>query len=391
MGSSDSSGQSGEKQEVEEMISVLFLIPTLDRGGAENVLVDLVNHMDQSKFQITVQTLFDENSQKDRLREGIEYKTFLYHQFHGNSRLMARIPARLLYKLIVGKRYDVVVSYLEGPTTHIISGCPYKDSKRIAWIHSALDTERGLSAGFSSKAAAVKAYKKFDRVVFVAESVKSRIEETAETIFENSCVLYNTINSKEIFERSKEETIGFSFPKDEFCIVSTGKITPVKGYDRLARIQKRLRDSGYHTHIFILGEGKDKGAIEEYVIKNELSDSFTFLGFQENPYKYLAMADLFVCSSRREGFSTSVSEALIIGVPVVSTNCSGAYELLGENNDYGVVTENNTMALFKGIKTILDDPKQLRRYQKQAKKRGKMFAINQTVAEVEKMLFMISE
>ena len=91
------------------MISVLFLIPTLDRGGAENVLVDLVNHMDQSKFQITVQTLFDKDSQKDRLREGIEYRSFLYHQFHGNSRLFARIPAGLLYRLIVRKRYDVVV------------------------------------------------------------------------------------------------------------------------------------------------------------------------------------------------------------------------------------------------------------------------------------------
>ena len=61
------------------MISVLFLIPTLDRGGAENVLVDLVNHMDQSKFRITVQTLFDKDSQKHRLKKGIRYKSFLYH------------------------------------------------------------------------------------------------------------------------------------------------------------------------------------------------------------------------------------------------------------------------------------------------------------------------
>ena len=107
------------------MISILFLIPTLDRGGAENVLVDLVNHMDQTRFRITVQTLFDKDSQKDRLKKGIEYRTFLYHQFHGNSRLMARIPAEILYRAIVKKHYDVVVSYLEGPTTHILSGCPF--------------------------------------------------------------------------------------------------------------------------------------------------------------------------------------------------------------------------------------------------------------------------
>ena len=163
------------------MISVLFLIPTLDRGGAENVLVDLVNHMDQSKFQITVQTLFDENSQKNRLREGIEYKTFLYHQFHGNSRLQARIPARLLYKLIVKKRYDIAVSYLEGPTAHIISGCPYQDTKKIAWFHSAHETDRGFRAGFASKSLAIEAFKQFDKIVFVAKTVKEKIERTDNT------------------------------------------------------------------------------------------------------------------------------------------------------------------------------------------------------------------
>ena len=348
------------------MISVLFLIPTLDRGGAENVLVDLVNRMDQSRFHITVQTLFDQNSQKDRLKEGIEYRSFLFHQFHGNSRLFARIPARLLYKLIVGRRYDIVVSYLEGPTTHIISGCPFDDSKRIAWIHSAHESGRGFSAGFISKKAAIKAYKEFDTVVFVARSVKNAIEETAGVSFENSCVLYNTINAEHVRTQSRVK-VDFVFPSDELSIVSVGKITAVKGYDRLACIQKKLVDAGYKTHVYILGTGIDQETLEEYIEKNEIQDSFTFLGFKDNPYHYVANADLFVCSSRREGFSTAVTEALILGVPVVSTRCSGACELLGVNNEYGIITENSEEALFKGIKILLDDPELLAHYRKQAK------------------------
>ncbi|MBR3241545.1 MAG: glycosyltransferase [Parasporobacterium sp.] len=371
------------------MISVLFLIPTLDRGGAENVLVDLVNHMDQNKFRITVQTLFDKDSQKHRLKEGIEYKSFLYKQFHGNSRIMARIPAGLLYRIIVRKRYDVVVSYLEGPTTHIISGCPYADSKKVAWIHSAHDRGRGFSAGFRSKAAAIKVYKELDKIVCVAKTVKDKIDETAETLFTNSCVLYNTINAQEILQRSQEELGGFAFPEDEFCIISTGKITEVKGYDRLAVVQKKLKEEGYKTHVYILGTGKDKEKIEEYTERNGIKDSFTFLGFQENPYKYVAKADLFVCSSRREGFSTAVTEALILGVPVVSTNCSGAYELLGENNEYGIVTENDEEALLEGVTIILDDPVLLQKYRIAAKERGESFNSEQTVGEVEKMLLQI--
>lgn len=368
------------------MISVLFLIPTLDRGGAENVLVDLVNHMDQSKFQITVQTLFDQNSQKHRLREGIEYRSFLRRQFHGNSRIQAWLPARLLYRMIVRKRYDIVVSYLEGPTTHILSGCPYPDSKKVAWFHSALTNDRGFHAGFSSKEAALCAYRQFDLIAFVAQSVRETIEKTAGVQFARTCVLYNTLNTDAILKGAEEEFQECPFSDREFNIVSTGKITPVKGYDRLARVQKMLRDAGYPTHVYILGTGPDQSAIEKYLRDNSLEDSFTFLGFHDNPYQYVSRADLFVCASRREGFSTAVSEALVLGVPVVSTNCSGAKELLGDHDEYGVVTENDEDVLFQGIKRILDDPKLLAHYRQQAQIRGKMFLTTNTVEAVEEML-----
>ena len=209
------------------MISVLFLIPTLDRGGAENVLVNLVNHMDQTKFQITVQTLFDKDSQKDRLREGIEYRSFLYRQFHGNSRLQARIPARLLYRIIVRKRYDIVVSYLEGPTAHILSGCPYKDSKKVAWIHVEMDRDRQLSAGFRSKEKAVWAYRGYDRVVYVADTVKRAIERIAGQPFPGSLVLYNTIDTDEIRQKAKEQPAA-AYSDKEVNIISVGRIISAK-------------------------------------------------------------------------------------------------------------------------------------------------------------------
>lgn len=373
------------------MISVLFLIPTLDRGGAENVLVDLVNHMDQSKFKITVQTLFDQDSQKDRLRDGIEYRTFLKHQFHGNSRLQAFLPAKLLYRLIVRKRYDIVVSYLEGPTTHILSGCPYPDSKKVAWFHSALTNDRGFHAGFSSKEAAIRAYRQFDLIAFVARTVRETIEKTAGEQFARTCVLYNTLNTDVILKGAEEEFQECPFSDREFNIVSAGKITPVKGYDRLARVQKMLRDAGYPTHVYILGTGPARKEIESYLQKNDLSKSFSFLGFQENPYQYVARADLFVCSSRREGFSTAVSEALVLGVPVISTNCSGAKELLGERNEFGVVTENEEQTLFEGIVQLVENRDLLAHYRVQAKERGNHFQMNSTVLAVEKEFLQLVE
>ena len=371
------------------MTSVLFLIPTLDRGGAENVLVDLVNHMDQSKFRITVQTLFDKDAQKDRLRDGIEYKTFMYHQFHGNSRLFSLIPSRLLYRLIVRERYDVIISYLEGPTTHIISGCPFPDSKKVAWVHVEMRKAKQASVGFASLKKALRQYHKFDKIVFVAKTVQESFCKVTESSFENGIVLYNTVDSDNILEKSLDNNLQMIFSKDEFNIISVGRVIQAKGFDRLAHIQKQLRSEGYKTHVYILGTGKDQEELENYIAESNISDSFTLLGFQSNPYKYISAADLFVCSSRREGFSTAVTEALVLGIPVVSTNCSGAYELLGENNEYGLVTENNEEALYQGIKKMLDDSALLEHYQNQAAKRGRCFSTEETVRAVEDMLLSL--
>ena len=128
---------------------------------------------------------------------------------------------------------------------------------------------------------------------------------------------------------------------------------------------------------------------DRFLAEKGNSESFTFLGFQENPYKYVSKADLFVCSSRREGFSTAVSEALVLGVPVVSTDCSGARELLGEHDEYGLVTENNEEALYQGVRRVLDDPALLAYYKKMAAERGKIFDTTSTVKAVEKMLMAV--
>lgn len=98
------------------------------------------------------------------------------------------------------------------------------------------------------------------------------------------------------------------------------------------------------------------------------------VGYRTNPYKYVKNCDLYVCSSHSEGFSTSVTESLVVGTPVVTTLCSGMTELLGENNEYGIVTENNEDALYEGIKKMLTTPDLLDAYAAKAKERGKAFS-----------------
>ena len=132
--------------------------------------------------------------------------------------------------------------------------------------------------------------------------------------------------------------------------------------------------------------GEEQNHLQKLVEENHIKDSWTFVGFKSNPYKYVKNADLYVCSSRKEGFSTAVTESLIVGTPVVSTNCSGTTELLGYNNEYGIVTENNEEALYEGIKKMISDKNVFDYYKKQARKRGNKFSTSETVKAVEEML-----
>ncbi|MDY3308100.1 MAG: glycosyltransferase, partial [Eubacteriales bacterium] len=94
----------------------------------------------------------------------------------------------------------------------------------------------------------------------------------------------------------------------------------------------------------------------------------------------------FVCASHAEGFSTAATEALIVGTPVCTVEVSGMKEMLGENNEYGIVTENDDEALYKGIKSLIDAPELLAHYKHRAEMRGKTFSTENTVKAVEEML-----
>ena len=106
------------------------------------------------------------------------------------------------------------------------------------------------------------------------------------------------------------------------------------------------------------------------------------LGFHSNPYAFIKNADVLVCSSDYEGFSTFITEGLILGRPIVTTDVSGMRELLGEN-EYGLITANDDDAFYEGVKRMLTEPGLLEHYAKRADARGKDFRRERLVRETE--------
>lgn len=367
------------------MIKVLFLIHDLGHGGAEKVLVNLVNNMDPLKFDITVMALFGGGVNEQFLKPHIHYKAVFPKPFPGNSHVMKLFSPQVLHKWFIKEDFDIEVSYLEGPAVRIISGC--QNTKLISWIHCTMRSENEFTVGFRSMKEAVKCNMRFDRTIFVSREVQRAFEKFCPHI--QGQVLYNTNESDKILEMSNVSIDTELFRQDEIKLIGVGKIEEVKGFDRMARIHKKLRNEGYPIHTYILGEGSKRPELENYLEKENLNNSFTFLGYQTNPYKFVKACDLFVCSSHSEGFSTAATEALIVGTPVVTTLVSGMKEMLGDNNEWGIVTENNEEALYQGIKRLLDDPELLAHYKKQAEIRGKTFSTENTVKAVEEMLLSL--
>lgn len=364
---------------------VLFLIHDLMGGGAEKVLVNLVNNMDKSKFDITVMSLFDVGVNKQYLSNQIRYQYCYKKLFRGNMHYMKLFSPEQLHRKYIKEEYDIEVAYLEGPCARIISGCPNKRTKLVSWIHSKMDTQTKAALGFRNYQEAQKCYGRFDRIVAVSKWVRDFFSEALQ--YKGTVeVLYNTIETEKISRLADEPIDDVTFSKECINICSTGKITANKAFDRIARIHKRLLDEGINNRVYIMGVGNEQAKIEDYLHSYNLANSFIFLGFKDNPYKYVKQCDLYVCSSYSEGFSTAVTEALIAGTPVVTTLCSGMTELLGENNEYGIITENDEDALYEGVKKMVLQSSVLSYYSKKSLERGKNFSAKKTVTAVEKML-----
>lgn len=368
-------------------MKVLFLIHDLGVGGAEKVLVNLVNNMDRSKFDVSVTALFG-GVNEQFLKPDIHYRAIFSRSFRGNSRIMKLLSPKQLHRLFVKETYDVEVAYLEGPASRIISGCSDFETKIVSWIHIEQSSAEDAACSFRSVREAVNCYNRFNRIIGVSKEVRRTFLKELPVKVPMQ-VLYNANESAAIVQQSKEAVDDGLFQDGEIKLVGVGKLLKHKGFDRMARIVKRLDSEGYPVHLYALGVGPLRDELERYRVENHLEGKITLLGYQTNPYKYVAKCDLFVCASYAEGFSTAATEALIVGTPVCTVEVSGMKEMLGENNEYGLVVENNEEALYQGIKKLLDAPELLKHYKKKAEERGKMFSTEKTVRAVEEMLLKL--
>ena len=377
------------------MIKVLFFLESLGGGGAEKVLVNLIKGLDKSKYNITVKVMSDVGVYNDEIAEIIKCKSIISGKNYGKNifhnifykikyKLIYLLPKKIIYKIIAREKYDVEVAFIEGFATAVISESKNKLSKKIAWIH--VDPlERNYADGyFKNLEEHSQCYKKFDKIVCVSKSVeRSAIKKYGITL-NNIMTQYNPIDEDDIKKRANEKINILDSSAIKF--ITIGRLVEQKGYDRLIRVIKRLKEEYDGVfQLLILGDGDKKKQLGEYIKENKLTNIVKLQGFVKNPYPYLKNSDLFICSSRAEGYSLVIAESLILNVPVISTKCSGPNELL-DFGKYGMLVENDEDSLYLGLKNIIDDRNKLKELKKKSQKRSEIFNYKKTIERIEKKI-----
>lgn len=365
------------------MIKILFFSQGLSAGGAEKVLCNLVNNMDQKKFDITVQTI-DKYDPRQYLDEGIHYKVVNHCKTALGKRLFSywfRLCAelKLAYRFFVKDNYDIEVAYLETGSTKIIAQSTNKKAAKIAWVHCDLSQKEGVDTAVDK---IKKQYRQYDKIVCVSEDVKRGFYKLFGTDFDIE-VLYNVIDEEEIFVKA-EQSIEWHRDPDEMQLLAVGRLAPQKNFSYLIDTCKRLRLDGYQFHLNILGEGPERENLEKQIQTLGLEDTVTLRGFTNNPYPWMKQSDIIVCSSKYEGISTVVQEALILGKTVITTPCAGMAELLGAS-EFGVIAEDSDVGLYNCLKSMIESSDLVLKYQKLSAKRGTQLKKTQVLNNTQRM------
>lgn len=387
------------------MKKLLFLNHTLGVGGAEKVLVNLVNGLDKSKYDVTLMTVIDTGIFKKDLNPDVKYKTIFKLPFNFNKsgesgslqasssplktflkkvyQLFWRYaPCKWIYKKYVKDNYDYEIAFLEGICAKILAASTEEKAKKYVWLHIDLINENKSDAFFKNIDDQKKCYASFDKIVCVSDIVRNQAIKKLNLNTTKYVKLYNSIHSDEIKEKASLKDINHSI----FTFATVGRLATQKGYDRMISVSKKLKDEGYQFRVQIIGEGPEEMNLKNMVEELNLQDVIQFLGFQSNPYPYIKACDVFICPSRAEGFSTVASEAVVLHKACLVTNCSGMGELFGENGEYGYVVSNDENGIYEGMKNIINNNELIINLEQKSKENSSRFNLEESISLLEKEL-----
>lgn len=274
----------------------------------------------------------------------------------GYNRIYKKIYASYARRRIA-EPYDLVVGYQEGESNDLSVMIPSR--KHLIWYHSNYKTYYPYENG--NRLADL--FDLADVIAFVTKESYSFFGDQNREYFDKCRVIRNVLPVKRIKALAFAE-IEQVYMRNDFRMVSVGRLSPEKGYERAIHIAERLREEGFSFEWVIVGGGYLYEDLTLAVNEKGLTDCLRFVGERRNPYQIVQQADVFVLTSYSEAQPLVILEGLVLGKPFISTDFDSAKETL--NQDCGYVVENSEDGLYHCIKAILQDKSMLEEKAKKA-------------------------
>lgn len=244
------------------------------------------------------------------------------------------------------KTYDIAISYAQGVPTFYVAE-KVKAKKKFAWVNVSYRLER------KDQEFQKKFYDQYDKIVAVSDSAKEVLTETFPMYSKKIEVIYD-INDPQFIANMAEIGDDYDDDFDGLRILTIGRLAHQKGYDFAMEACKKLKDQGIHFRWYALGKGPLKEEIEQMIKENNLEEHFVLLGVKANPYPFIKNADIYVQTSRFEGFGLAIAEARMLNVPVVTTRFDAVFNQMIDGKN-GLVVDMKVEAIVDGIKRVIGE------------------------------------
>ena len=364
------------------MKNILFVMPSLGSGGAEKSLVNLLNLIDYEKYAVDLllfkrEGLFLSQIPKEvRLLQPTDSLQYAYKIDRGMFSSVSGIKAVILrgtstfickclykenarqqrwikfYKRYLSnleEEYDIAIGFLEGDASYYVID-KVNAKKKILWIHNDFNEIKK----YEDAKIYEKYFQKADSVVSISDKCVQILKQNYPAMVNKFYCLPN-LTSGSLLKKMSEEFEVSEFEKNQFNVLSIGRLTRQKGYDFAIDAVKILKEKYSDIHWWIIGAGELEEQLKKQVKDNDLEEYITFLGLRANPYPYIRSCDLLVQPSRWEGKSVVLDEAKILAKPILATNYSTIKDQLKDKKE-GLITDISPNAIAEGIIELRENP-----------------------------------
>lgn len=348
---------------------ILFINGHLNAGGVERSLVDVLRHMDYTKYAVDLLLLEDTGDYASELPSEVKVLFRDIHHTYGSFASSIRrcivahdwmcLRLRFLFLLqkffgacalkrvatiLLGKHhYDCVIGFRPGICSDLAAYSVQTDRKITWWHHGEFNVDCATYGNMCSK---------MNAVAVVSQSCKAMLQEKLPELESKLVCIPNMLDAVAIGQKAGNSP----YTGDMLHIVSVGRLAPEKHFENIIPVAKMLRDMSTDFVWHIVGDGSEQARLESLIVENDLKDHVILEGSKTNPYPYMKYADLFVHPSYVESHGLTVLEAMALDVPCVVTKSRGPCEFI-EDGVNGLLTEQSPESLAEEVLAILNDKK----------------------------------